>query len=227
MTVTTTTLTRAAGLAAVTAGVLFSAVQIGHPHLDAAFASTTEYAVRETVKLLFAALALAGVTGMYLRQVRQTGVLGLLGYLLFGTGLLLVLSVEVIGLGVLPSLTTSEPGFVDDVLAVAGGGTAAGDIGLFPTLSTVSGIAYIGGGVLFGIAVFRASILARWAAALLAVGALATAAIPLLPMINQRLFAIPVAVALAGLGYSLWSTTRAAGPRTASHSRRVETAGAE
>jgi hypothetical protein len=232
MTITTTTLTRAAGLAAIAAGVLFSAVQIGHPHLDAAFATTTEYAVRETIKLLFAALALAGITGMYLRQVRQTGLLGLLGYLLFGTGLVLVLSVQVIGLGVLPSLTTSQPAFVDDVLAVAGGGTATGDIGLFATLSTVSGIAYIGGGLLFGIALFRAGILARWAAALLAVGALATAAIPLLPMINPRLFAIPVGVALARLGYSLWSTTRTATPRTASArtvpgSRRVQTAGAE
>lgn len=224
MTITTSTLTRAAGLAAVAAGVLFSAVQIGHPHLDAAYATTTDYAIRETAKLLFAALALAGITGMYLRQVRQTGVLGLLGYLLFGTGFLLVLSVQVIGLGVLPSLTTSDPGFVDDVLAVAGGGTATGDLGLFPTISTVSGIAYIGGGLLFGIALFRASILARWAAALLAAGALATAAIPLLPMINQRLFAIPVGVALAGLGYSLWNTTRITTPRT--RSRRVETAGA-
>jgi hypothetical protein len=225
MTITTTTLTRAAGLAAVAAGVLFSAVQIGHPHLDAAFAATAEYAVRETVKVLFAALALAGITGMYLRQVRQTGVLGLVGYLLFGTALLLVLSVQVIGLTVLPSLTTSDPGFVDDVLAVAAGGTATGDIGLFPTLSTVLGIAFIGGGLLFGVALFRASVLARWAAALLTVGALATAAIPLLPMINQRLFAIPVGVALAGLGYSLWSTSRTVTTRTGS--RRVETAGAE
>jgi len=30
-----------------------------------------------------AALALAGITGIYLHQVKQSGVLGLLGYLLF------------------------------------------------------------------------------------------------------------------------------------------------
>lgn len=222
MTVTTTMLTRAAGLAAVAAGVLFCAVQIGHPPLDAAFATTTEYAVRETAKLLFAALALAGITGMYLRQVGPAGVLGLLGHLLFGTGLLLVLSVQVLGLGVLPSLAAVDPGFVDDVLAVAGGGTATGDVGLFAVLGAVSGIAYTAGGLLFGIALFRANVLARWAAALLAVGALATAAIPLLPMVNPRLFAIPVGIALAGLGYSLWSTTRRSGSRT----RQVETVGA-
>ncbi|MEO6529597.1 MAG: hypothetical protein ABIN10_00245, partial [Specibacter sp.] len=41
------------------------------------------------------------------------------------------------------------------------------------------------------------------------VGAVATMAIPLLPQINQRLFAIPTAVALIGLGGSLWQGRRA------------------
>src|SRR5947199_4723055 len=103
MTITSTTLTRAAGLAAVAGGLLFIGVQINHPHLDLAFVTTTEYAVRETAKILFAALALVGITGMYLRQVKQTGLLGLLGYLVFGTGLLLILSIQVVAVGVLPS----------------------------------------------------------------------------------------------------------------------------
>ena len=42
MTITTTTLTRAAGLAAVAGGLLFIAVQIKHPLLDVAFTTTTE-----------------------------------------------------------------------------------------------------------------------------------------------------------------------------------------
>jgi hypothetical protein len=213
MTITTTTLTRAAGLAAVAAGLLYVGVQINHPHLDVTVVTTTEYAVRQTAKVLFAALSLAGITGMYLRQVKQTGVLGLLGYLLSGVGFLTILSIQVVAVGVLPSLALGEPGYVDDVLAVATGGTAAGDVGLFQTISLVSGIAYIGGNLLFGIALFRADILARWAAALLAVGAAATAAIPLLPQIEQRLFAIPVGVALIGLGHSLWREQRTVADR--------------
>ncbi|QJY49024.1 hypothetical protein [Pseudonocardia broussonetiae] len=213
MTVTTTTLTRAAGLAAVAAGLLYVGVQINHPHLDVTVVNTAEYAVRQTAKILFAALSLAGITGMYLRQVKQTGVLGLLGYLLFSTGLLALLTVQVIAVCVLPALALGEPGYVNDVLAVATGGTATGDIGLFQTLSGVAGAGYIGGGLLFGIALFRAGILARWAAALLAVAALATATIPLLPMISQRLFAIPVGVALIGLGYSLWREQRSVATR--------------
>jgi hypothetical protein len=208
MTVTTTTLTRGAGLAAVAGGLLFIGVQINHPHLDTAFVTTTEYAVREGVKILFAALSLAGITGMYLRQVKQTGVLGLVGYLLFSVGLLLILSTQVVAVGALPSLADSSPGFVNDVFAVATGGRATGDIGLLQNISTISGIGYIGGGLLFGIALFRADILARWAAALLAAGTLASFAFPLLPQIPFRLFAIPTSVALIGLGYSLWRDQR-------------------
>ncbi len=227
MTVTTATLTRAAGLGAVAAGLLFLGVQIKHPHLDASFTTTTEYAVREAAKVLMAVLALAGITGMYLRQVKQTGVLGLIGYVVFSLGYLVLMSVEVVGLCVLPTLAHTEPGYVNDVLAVATGGHAVGDIGLIQTLTLAMGLTYLGGGLIFGIALFRANLLARWAAALLAVGSLATAAIPLLPQINQRFFAIPTGVALVGLGYSLWRDQRTpvARPMTSPATAQLDPAG--
>ena len=73
---------------------------------------------------------------------------------------------------------------------------------------------YLLGGFLFGVALFRANVLARWAAALLAAGTVATIAIPLVPQVNFRLFALPIGVAMVGLGYSLWREGRAgtAGP---------------
>lgn len=64
MTVTTTKLTRAAGLAAVAAGVIFIGVQVHHPHLDAISITTTEMAIRDLLKVLMAALAVVGITGM-------------------------------------------------------------------------------------------------------------------------------------------------------------------
>ena len=134
MTITTTTLTRAAGLSAVAAGLLFIAVQIGHPNVDLALVTTTEWKVRQTVKVVMAALSLVGITGMYLRQVKQTGVLGLLGYLTFAVGYLIMLSIEVIGLVVIPSIARSSPGYVSDVLVAATGGHPAGDIGLMQTV---------------------------------------------------------------------------------------------
>jgi hypothetical protein len=228
MTITTTHLTRAAGLCAVAGGLLFAGVQIKHPHVDITFAATTGYAVRETLKIFMAVLSLIGITGLYLRQVKQSGVLGLVGFVLFGVGYLAILGVQVVGVFVLPRLIASAPGYVSDVLAVAVNETPAGDIGLMGTLIHVGGIIYLAGGFLFGIALVRAHVLARWAAALLAVGALSTLAIPLLPQINQRLFAVPVGVALACLGYSLWREQRTpeAGPVASSVTPRFDPASA-
>ena len=134
MTITTTKLLRAAGLSAVAGGLLFIAVQIKHPHLDATFATTTEYAVRETMKIFMTVFSLIGITGIYLRQVRQIGVLGLIGYVLLGVGYLAIFGVQVVGVFVLPSLAASQPGYVNDVFAVATSGTPVGDVGAVPIL---------------------------------------------------------------------------------------------
>ncbi len=229
MTITTTTLTRAAGLSAVVGGLLFVAVQINHPNVDLALVTTTEWKIRQVMKILFASLSLAGITGMYLRQVKQTGVLGLIGYLLFAVNFLLMLSVEIIAAVVLPAIAASSPGYVSDILAVATNGHATGDIGLFQTLSLVNGFGYLAGGLIFGIALFRANILARWAAALLAASTVAVVGIPLLPQLNYRLFAIPTGIALVGLGYSLWREQRTAPARRTSSpvSSQLDPAGAK
>ncbi len=70
-----------------------------------------------------------------------------------------------------------------------------------------AGITYVAGRFVFAIAVFRANVLARWAAVLLALGTLATIAVGLVPQ-YERLFAIPTGLALVGLGYSLWREQR-------------------
>ena len=167
MPLTTTTLTRAAGVSAVVGGLLFIAVQINHPLLDATFTTTTEYSVRETTKIFMAVFSLIGVTGIYLRQVRQTGVLGLIGYLVLGVGYLAIFSTQVVGVFVLPVIAASQPGFVNDVIAVATSGTPSSDIGPLKILIQGGGFAYVVGGIIFGIALFRANVLARWAAVLL------------------------------------------------------------
>jgi len=204
MTITATGLTKAAGAAAAVAGTIYVAVQINHPPLQVASTETTEWVVRSCAKAVMSALALAGITGMYLRQYRRAGVLGLIGYLLFAFGYLALFSSEVIAATVLPHLAPTEPAYVNDVLAAAAGGTPGGDIGGVQALLYASGFGYLVGGLLFGIALFRTRVLARWAAALLAVGATATAALAVLPESFNRPIAVPVGVALIGLGVSLW-----------------------
>jgi hypothetical protein len=208
MTVTTSSLTRAAGAAAVAAGAIFIGVQIGHPHLDVASITTTEVAIRGTLKVLMAALALAGLTGMYLSQVRRNGVVGLVGYLILAAGYLLITS-STFALGyVLRPLADDDPAFVSDVLATFTGDTAEGDVGVLGALFQLQSACYLVGGLVFGIALYRAHVLARWAAVLLAVGGLVSAVLALMPDALYRLIAFPNGIALIGLGYSLWRTSR-------------------
>jgi hypothetical protein len=208
MNITATSLTKAAGAAAAVAGAIFIAVQIGHPSTGSFTTETTQWVARSCAKSGMAALALAGITGMYVRQYRRAGVLGLVGYLVFAVGYLAMLSVEVIAATVLPALVDTEPGFVNDVVSAANGGTPTGDIGGLQTLFSVMGAGFIVGGLIFGVALFRAGVLARWAAALLAVSTVATAALAVLPDSFNRPFAVPEGIALIGLGVSLWRNPR-------------------
>jgi len=211
MTVTARNLNRAAGLAAVAAGLLFIGVQINHPHLDATSITTTEMAIRGSLKILMAVLALVGITGMYLRQVKQAGVLGLVGYVLISTGYLLIMNTAFVAAYVLPSIAGTSSGYVNDVLAAATNRSAIGNIGLLNTAIHVQGITYLAGGLLFGIALYRAAVLARWAAALLAVGGIVTAVLSVMPDAFYRLLALPNGIAMMALGFSLWREQRPQG----------------
>jgi hypothetical protein len=218
MSITPTTLTRAAAAAAIGAGVVFIGVQIGHPHLDAESIQTTELAVRGSFKVLMAVLALVGITGMYLRQVRQAGVLGLVGYVTYAVGYLLILGSSYAAAFILPAVAETDPAYVDDMIEVAKGGSASGDVGAWETLQQVQGFGYLVGGLVFGIALYRARVLTRWASALLAVSGLVTAALTVLPDAFYRFLAYPNGIAMIALGWSLWrsvatdDTTETAAP---------------
>jgi len=206
MNVTATALTKASGAAAAVAGAIFITVQIGHPPFDSFTTETTQWVVRSSAKTVMAVLALVGITGMYLHQYRKAGLLGLVGYLAFAAGYLAMFSVEVIAAVVLPNLVDTEPSFVNDVVVASGGGAAKGDIGALHALFNFAGAGYMLGGLVFGIALFRTGVLARWAAALLAVSTVGTAALAVLPEAFDRPFAVPEGIALIGLGISLWRT---------------------
>lgn len=209
MTITPTTLIRGAAGAAVGSGLLFIGVQIGHPHFDATTVASTEVVVRDSLKILMAVLGLVGITGMYLSQVRRNGVLGLVGYLVLGACYLLITCTTYAATFVLPQLVTSDPAFVDDVITQVKGGTPDGDIGPLALVIQVQDLSFLAGGLILGIALFRARVLARWATALLAVGGVVTVLLSVLPDAFYRLLAFPNGIAMIGLGVSLWATTRA------------------
>jgi hypothetical protein len=208
MNLTANRLTAAAGLCAAAAGAIFIGVQINHPPADVAHVVTTEMLVRETAKALMTVLALAGFTGMFLRHRQRFGVLGLAGYLLLTVGYLAMFAVQCIVALILPTVARLNPGYVQDVIDAAVGRSPSGDIGHLPVLFFTAGIGYSLGGLLFGIALFRAGVLARWASLLLAYGTTSALALSVLPESFSRPFAVPTGVALIGLGVSLWRDER-------------------
>ena len=207
MTITYGFLLRAAALAAVVAGLIFIGVQINHPYLDATSIATSDVITRNALKLLMAALTIVGITGAYLFQVNKIGVLGLVGYVVFAVGYLGIFGTGYVATLVLPSIVGSSTAYVSDVIAIANNRPATGGIGAMQGAILFTGLAYLVGGVLFSIALFRANVLARWASALLAVGTLSSIGAGIVPQ-YERLFAIPTGLALVGLGYSLWRAQR-------------------
>ncbi|WP_353950455.1 hypothetical protein V6K52_12520 [Knoellia sp. S7-12] len=208
MTVPTTRLGQAAGIAAAVAGAIFVLVQINHPPMELASITTTDWMLRSTAKTVMSALALAGITGIYLRQRSRVGGLGLAGYVALAVGYLLMFGTEFLAAFVLPTVAKTSPTYAVDVIVTAFGGSPVGDIGAMSVVLQATGAFYILGGLMFGITTFRAGVLARWAAALLAIGNTATIALAVLPDAYNRPFAVPTGIALMGLGVSLWRDQR-------------------
>lgn len=201
-------LAAAAGLCAAAAGAIFIGVQINHPTATVAHLLTTEMTLRESAKVLMALLALIGLTGIFARYRGRLGRLGLAGYGLLSTGYLAMLAAEGIIGYYLPTVAHSNPSYVQHVINAAMGHGASSGIGPMQELFIIMGIGYSLGGLLFGIALFRAGVLARWASLLLAYGTTSALALSVLPESFSRPFAVPTGVALIGLGVSLWRTQR-------------------
>jgi hypothetical protein len=209
MTITTATLTRWAGLAAMAAGIIFAAIQPIHPSDVLSSVTTDAWAIIMPVKLAMCLLFLLGLTGLYGRQADKAGWLGLGGFLLFGLSWALNLAFIFAEAFILPRLANTDPAFVEGFLGIFNGHPTGLDLGALAALYGLTGVLYMLGGLLFGIATFRAGILPRPAAGLLAVTAVVTPAAALLPHEFQRLVGMPVGLALAWLGFALWAERRA------------------
>jgi hypothetical protein len=208
MKVTASSLIRWSGLAAMVAGIFFVVVGLFHPPDVLSSVTTPRWAIVHSLASAMCFFWLLGITGLYARQVKETGWLGLAGYLLFGLWPVLTVPFTVAEVFILPPLATDAPTFVESFLGIFDGSPGEMNFGALGALYDLSGVLLILGGLLFGIATLRAGILSRWAAGLLAVAAALTPAAALLPQEHRALVAVPVGIALAWLGYALWSERR-------------------
>lgn len=208
MTITSSSLVRSTGLAAIAGGIIFAGIQPIHPPDELASVTTGFWAVILGLKLAMCLFFLVGFAGIYARQAERAGLLGLAGFVLLTISFWLQTGFVFVELFVLPPLATTAPGFVESALGIANGHPGTADIGGLAPTYAVLGVCYLAGGLLFGIATVRAAVLPRWPAILLASAALITPAAALLPHALQRYAAVPMGIAMIWLGYSLWAERR-------------------
>jgi hypothetical protein len=205
MKTTASNLIRCAGLSAMLAGTLFVFVQMIHPPETLEAVTTSTWVVVHCLSVSMCLLWLFGITGIQARQAAEAGILGLAGYVVTSVFLVLTAAFTFAEAFILPVLATQEPGFVVTWLSMVGGPAGDTSIGVLPTVYSLTGVAYLLGGLLFGIGTLRARILPRWAAGLYAVGTVVPVAFSVLPYDLIRLAAVPVGSALVWLGYAVWS----------------------
>jgi len=207
MKITTPKLIRWAGLSAMVAGIIFIVIQPIHPLDVLSSVTTPRWAIIQSLKTAMCLLGLLGMAGLYTRQVKAAGWLGLAGYLLLSLFYALTTAFAFAEAFILPLLATEAPTFVEGFLGIFNGHASEFNLGALPALYALTGfVGYVLGGLLFGIATFRAGILPRWAAGLLAFAAVSPLLLAwLLPHPLDRILAVPMGLALVWLGYALWS----------------------
>ncbi len=213
MKITSSNLTRWAGLSAMVAGIMYVLVGLLHPFVShhGGLASVTAdlWVLTHSLTIGVSFFGLLGLAGLYARQAEAAGWLGLAGFLLLSLWLVLVPGFTFFEAVILPLLAIDAPTVAEGFLGIFTGSAGGTAFGTLATVWTLMGLMYILGGLLFGIATLRAGILSRWAAGLFGVGAVASLAFALLPRALEPLAAVPVGVGLAWLGYALWSERRA------------------
>jgi len=200
---------RWAGLSALLAGLCYLLVGIFHPANVPASVTTSRWEIVHIVACAMSFFGLLGLAGLYARQATRAGWLGLAGYVLLSLWFVVVMGFSFVEAFILPHVATASPGLVQAWMGMFNGPAGTFNLGALPTIWTLSAPVYILGGVLFGIATFRARVLPRWAGALLAASTLLAPAAAVLPNASQPKIAIPAGLALAWLGYALWSERRA------------------
>src|SRR5258708_7643540 len=205
---------RSDGLTAIVVGIIFAGYQPIQPPEVLSSVTHGTWAIITPLKYAMCLLFLLSWTGLYARQVKEAGWLGLAGFLLLSLSWALQSAFVFATAFILPLLATTAPKFVDSLLSSAFGPVSVVNLGALPALFTLVGIGYILGGLLFGIATLRAGILPRWPAGLLAVASALPLAFvlpsvaALIPPQIQHLAAMPLGIAVAWLGYALWSERR-------------------
>jgi len=221
--ISVTALMRLAGFAAMLAGLGIVVMGMFHPANEPAFVTTTAWIVVHIFATSLGFFGVLGLAGVYARQVEKAGWLGLIGFLLFSAWMALVGMFSFIEAAVLPIMAKAFPPFVAGFLGTFTGVPSQVNLGALPVMWTISTPMLILGSLLFAIATFRARVLPRWGAALLALGSLM---VPFSALVSTEIAAkiimVPMGLGLAVMGYALLAERRAKSTVTVPEKRTTE-----
>src|ERR671912_1700547 len=137
MKITTSSLIRWSGLAALVAGLIFAGIQPIHPPDVLSSVTTGAWTIIISLKFAMCLLFLIGITGIYARQVDEAGWLGLAGFLLLIVCWWLQTAFVFAEAFIAPPLATTAPKFVDGYLGISYGNTGGSDPGARPPVYRV------------------------------------------------------------------------------------------
>src|SRR5215203_6157192 len=91
MKIKASSLIRWSGLAALVAGICFVVLGLLHPPNVLSSVTTTRWTIVHSLAIAMSLFGLLGIMGLYARQVKESGWLGLAGFLLLSLWLVLIL----------------------------------------------------------------------------------------------------------------------------------------
>jgi hypothetical protein len=184
------------------------AVTVGrllHPALDHTGMTSAAWAPAHWLWLIGLVTGMAGVTGLYLRQRDQLGLLGFIGAATAWAGMALMSGAIYFEAVVQPGLIEAQPALVASFVEYRG-------MGAYLPVFLASAIAFGLGFLALGIAMFRARTFPRWAIVLMTIGAVIGGPQGLLPPVVAYGAMLALGLGIAGLGYALWTSVESETP---------------
>jgi len=196
-----------AGLFAILAGALYTVIQFIHPPEILTSVSSSSWQIVACLSILMSLSFIIGNIGVYMKQVEVVGWSGLIGFIIFNLFWLISMTFSFIEAFVYPLLINEAPKFVEGMLGLFGENRSEINLGVFTILAPIAGILYMLGGLLLGIAMYRAKVFPRFAGILLSFAAVVTLATAIIPHPYDRILALPMGAVFVWLGYILWFDT--------------------